>query len=358
MRWQFVSYHTAAPEGTAAGRQLWAVGEGLRSLGHDVGAWSWRPMAPEADVADWCEWAPLPTEPSWRSRARSIARPRAEVVRAHRQLPAADVFVADDPASWQAIADRHDAIRVSTTHFDVWADRAALRDRSPARIQDLRAQRRAVRSSDLSWALSKRVARNVGAQAVVPATIPMPDSGLPAVEEPVVGMLADWRWPPNVAAAGALLRGWPAVRERVPGARLLLAGRGVSPVGTAVGVEWLGEVPTTADLLQRLAVFAFPCDPTSGPKMKVMDAMAHGVAVVTTTAGVEGIEAPADAVAVAPADGVADRVAELLLDPLARATLARRGRDALMTGHAPVVAAQARVHTLIRAVGAGAATAP
>ena len=355
MRWQFVSYHAATPEGTAAGRQLWAVGEGLRALGHDVQAWSWGAAPPAGELAQWCEWRPLPVEPLLRSRARSLLRPRSEVARARWTPPPADVYVADDPASWQAVAAVRHALRVSTTHFGVGLDRTALRDRSPARLQDLRAERRAVRQADVSWALSDRVARAVHAGVVVPPTIPIPDSPLPPVDAPVVGMLADWRWPPNVTAAAALLRAWPKVREQVPAARLLLAGRGRPAVAETSGVEWLGEVPASADLLQQLAVFAFPCGPTSGPKMKVLDAMAHGVAVLTTRWGVEGVAAADEAAAVCGESELGDRLIQLLIDPIARATLAQRGRDAILQAHTPELAARARLLSL-QGVAGGDAT--
>jgi len=349
MRWQFVSYHAAAAEGTAAGRQLWAVGEALRALGHDVQAWSWGPQRPATVTADWCERRPLPDEPMWRSRARSLVRPRAEVVRARWHPAAPDVVVADDPASWAAVAGARDCTRVSMVHFAVRLDQRALRDRAPARIQDRRAERRAVSAADVAWALSDRVRDAVGASVVVPATLPVPDAPLPLVDEPTVGLLADWSWPPNLAAADDLLRVWPTVCDRVPGARLLLAGRGSSPIGSLAGTQWLGEVPTTEDLLRELAVFAFPCPPTSGPKLKVMDAMAHGVPVLTYPTGVEGISGGTEGTAVVTPETLTDRLVRLLRDQQERAAVSAAGRSAIVDGHSPRVAAQARIRSVAAA---------
>lgn len=350
MRFAYVSRHLPEPEGSAAGRQLWAVGEALRAAGHEVTAWSWRPEPPQAGLPAWCHWAPLPAEAAWRTRGRALLRPRSDAARAGWQAPTGAVAVADDPVSWAAVAGQG-AAAVATVHYAVAADRRALSDRRPALLQDRRGERRAVRAADEVWALSGRVRDAVGRGVVVPGCVPLPEQALPPVTEPVVGMLADWSWRPNLAAADALLGSWPRVRAAVPGARLLLAGRGRSPVGTAPGVEWVGPVPASTDLLARLAVFAFPCPATSGPKMKVLDALAHGVPVLTTAAGAEGLAGDVTgSLAVAGEAAFADRLVSLLTDLPGRTRLAAAGRRLVLTGHAPAVAAQARVAAAERLV--------
>lgn len=351
MRFAFVSRHLPEEAGSAAGRQLWAVGEALVAAGHDLRAWSWRPEPPRGPVPAWCTWAPLPAEPAWRTRARALVRPRADAARVGWTAPPDAIAVADDPVSWAAVA--HQGARtVATVHYAVALDRAALSDRRPHVVQDLRGERRAVHGADDVWALSSRVRDAVGRGVVVPACVPLPAATVPPVDQPAAGLLADWSWPPNVAAAGALVRDWPGVRALVPGARLLLAGRGPSPVGTVAGVEWLGEVAATTDLLAQVAVFAFPCPPTSGPKMKVLDALAHGVAVLTTAAGAEGIAGDvASGMALADQEGFARRLVQLLSDGPSRTALAAGGRRLVELGHAPAVAARARVAAASRPDG-------
>lgn len=350
MRFAYVSRHLPEPEGSAAGRQLWAVGEALRADGHDVTAWSWRPEPPQAEPPPWCHWAPLPPEAPWRRRGRALLRPRSDAARAGWQAPAGALAVADDPVSWPAVAGRGLA-SVVTVHYAVAADRRALADRRAALLQDRRGERRAVRAASEVWALSDRVRDTVGRGVVVPGCVPLPQEALPVVPEPVVGMLADWSWRPNLVAADVLLRSWPRVRAAVPGARLLLAGRGRLPVGTAAGVEWMGSVSSARDLLARLAVFAFPCPATSGPKMKVLDALGHGVPVLTTASGAEGLVGDvAGALAVADEAAFGDRLASLLSDLPRRTTLAAAGRRLALTGHAPEVAARARVAAAERLV--------
>lgn len=348
MKLAYIAHHLPEPDGTAAGRQLWAICSALVEQGHEVTVRSWRPDPPTADLPAWCEWRPLPDESWWRSRARSLVQPRADVVRAGFVAPDDAVVIADDPFSWQAAAGQGRQA-VVTVHFSTALDRSAL-GWTAADVQDLRGERRAVRQAARVWSLSERVGAAVGRGTFVPPSIPLPVDPLPVVEAPVVGLLADWSWQPNVLAAQQLVSGWSRVRAAVPGAQLLLAGRGPSPVGTLEGVCWLGEVGSSADLLSRTAVFAFPCPPTSGPKMKVMDAFGHGVAVLTTPAGVEGLVGGTDAAAVLDEADVVPRLVGLLQDPGERARLAAAGRARMVESHAPSVAARVRIQALAGAL--------
>jgi glycosyltransferase involved in cell wall biosynthesis len=162
-------------------------------------------------------------------------------------------------------------------------------------------------------------------------------------------LLADWRWPPNRWACDVLLAAWPHVRAQVPAARLKLAGPGDLSIGTMAGVDVLGPVAHSEDVLAEAAALAFPCPPSSGPKVKVIEALGAGLPVVTTEAGVEGVEAGGDVVAeVAPADpeAFARALSAVLLDPSARAALADRAVAAMARTHAPRPAARTRVAVL------------
>jgi glycosyltransferase involved in cell wall biosynthesis len=183
-----------------------------------------------------------------------------------------------------------------------------------------------------------------------PIGCPVPAAGLPFVEEPVAACVADWRWPANGRAAATLLAGWPAVRAEVPGARLVLAGTGSEGFDQpALGVEGLGRVAAADEVLERAAVLAFPCPPTSGPKVKVLEAMAAGLPVVTTEAGVEGVGvvdggAPPP-VTLAPPDpiGFAEAIVGSLRDPSGRAHQASAARQMVEAHHAPDAVARHRV---------------
>ena len=344
MRFAIATFHVPHPEGAAAGRQLWALAEALRADDHDVEAWCWGPNRDGLPVPSWCEWQPYVAPAGWRVKPQTLLRPRRFLARAGWRPPAGAVGWADDWSSWPAV-DRDGAPALLTVHYDVGLDARALHWSLP-RVQDWRAQRYAVGRSPCTVALSDRVAAAAGVRTVVPATVPMPAEALPASDEPRALMLADWSWPANLEALRMLLDGWSRVRARVPGATLLVAGRGAPDVA-GDGVRVIGPVARTVDAMAEAAVLAFPCPPTSGPKLKVLDACAAGLPVVTTAAGAEGLAVPAGSVATADAAGYLDVLADVLADPGRRATMAETARGAVLAHHAPAVAARARVAALV-----------
>jgi glycosyltransferase involved in cell wall biosynthesis len=339
----FVTHHAPRRHGSASGRVVFALVEALRHQGHEASAVCWGTQTPP-DLPSWASFRPLPAAGALLVKAHAVLRPREDVRRLHLDLrldlPPDAVVVADEMLSWPAVRDA--AHRVANIHNSVALDRIALGSRRPSDLQDLRAERRVVRRAPQLWVGSERVRAHLGHGLVVPYTLPLPEEVVATVEAPVVGMLADWRWTPNLVALDRLLATWPEVRRQVPAAQLVLAGRGTVPLGTLPGVRFLGEVPTSADLLSQVALLAFPCPPTSGPKMKSFDALAHEVAVVTTEAGAEGLPSGA---AVVAADGApfAQALVRLLSDPGQRRERARQGRELLLRHHSPEVAAQARV---------------
>lgn len=355
-----VSRHLPDPAGTAAGRALHALGEGLVGEGHDLAVWSWWYDAPEQDLPAWCRWAPLPDEPAHRTRVRALLRPRRDVVRAGwEQRADAEVVVADDPVSFAAVVNHRSSIL--TVHYSTWLDALALRDPAPRALQDVRAERSFARAAGGVVAYSVRVAGALGPRAVpAPIGCPVPGEGavLPLVDQPVAACVADWTWAPNARAAGLLLATWPLVRIEVPGARLLLAGRGSEAYDArSLGVEGRGRVPDATEVLAEAALLAFPCPPTSGPKVKVLEAMALGVPVVTTAAGVEGVagvdDVPGAPVAVVSADPdeFAAAMVAVLRDPVRRARMASESRQLVVGAHGPAPCARARVAAWSRALG-------
>jgi Glycosyl transferases group 1 len=344
MRIAVVTYHLPHPDGTATGRHVFAVWDAVRAMGHDVEAWCWGDLPAGLEPADWVRCAGYHDPGGWRHLARTIRRPRGGLAGLGWTPPDDAVAWAEEPESYAAVAG---ASRrgVSVYHSTV-LDAVALRRPRAAVVQSARAERWAVRNAGVAIAFSPRVARAIGVRELCPVTLPMPAAPVPLVTEPTALMLADWAWRPNQVALDRLLRSWPQVQRDVPDARLLLAGRGLTTVPSVAGVEAIGEVAHARDALARAAVFAFPCPPTSGPKMKVLDALAHGVPVVTTDAGIEGLHGVADAVAVAADADFARVLADVLVDPQRRATLAARARQAVLDHHSPELAAAARM-TLI-----------
>ncbi|MBV9291911.1 MAG: glycosyltransferase [Frankiales bacterium] len=355
MKFLFVSTHLPVAGGTATGGVVRAAAQGLLELGHDVEVVTWSASDPHADLPAYARWLPAPVEPWPRRRLRGLVRPRSRSSLLRLDIDPETVAIAEEFPSFAAV--EHAPRAVLSVHYSTALDHRAVSGRGRAGAQDRRAERRAIGDAALVTAYSSRVAEAVGATAVVPVPVIAPATSLRLVDEPVAALLADWSWAPNRVAVERLLAAWPLVRERVPAARLVLAGRGALPAdagaGARDGVEVLGQVPDATDLLAQAAVVAFPCPATSGPKMKVFEAMSYGLPVLTTAAGAEGV-ADADAVAVAGErpDEFAAALADLLADPASRAALAQRARAAIESAHAPAASGAVRVAAATARFGA------
>ncbi|MGH2449337.1 MAG: glycosyltransferase, partial [Chloroflexota bacterium] len=136
----------------------------------------------------------------------------------------------------------------------------------------------------------------------------------------------------NVDAARWFCREvWPAVLNQVPDARFWLAGarpsREVRLLERLPGVEVFGSVPDVRPYLSAASVAVVPIRSGSGTRLKVLEAMAAGKAVVSTDMGVEGLEVDG---AVRRANGAPEMeqaVIELLRDRTARRALAARAAE-------------------------------
>lgn len=123
----------------------------------------------------------------------------------------------------------------------------------------------------------------------------------------------------------------PRVLLRKPGLRFTLVGKAQGlqvPAGVAANVDVTGFVDDLRPLVQRASVYVVPLRMGSGTRLKVLEAMAFGKAIVTTTIGSEGIDLEhgihgefAD-----DAQAFADRILALLDDPARRAALGSAAR--------------------------------
>jgi len=125
---------------------------------------------------------------------------------------------------------------------------------------------------------------------------------------------------------------WPFVRREIPDAELLVVGGGLpakvqEALSGILGVRLTGFVENLELAYKNASVFAAPILSGGGIIVKILDAMAAGVPVVTTSYGNEGIRAEAGKeILVADSPGDFARALILLLkDPEMRNVLAERG---------------------------------
>ncbi len=120
----------------------------------------------------------------------------------------------------------------------------------------------------------------------------------------------------------------PEVRRRVPDAHLEVTGR-ADGAPSFDGVSYTGLLPDVRPLIAGCAVCVVPLRVGSGTRLKILEALALGAAVVSTSKGAEGLELEAgrDLVVADEPDEIADQVSALLDDPDRRAELAAAGRE-------------------------------
>ncbi len=156
--------------------------------------------------------------------------------------------------------------------------------------------------------------------AVRPVAAPAPGSGASLL---FVGS----NTAPNVDGLRWLFQAvWPGLS----GVTLVVAGavRDAFPAAPP-GVRFTGPVRDLAALYAEAALVLVPLRAGSGLKIKLIEALGHGKAVVATSVALQGIPELAVAVAVADtADGFAGAITRLLSDPGARLAMGTRALQA------------------------------
>jgi len=125
---------------------------------------------------------------------------------------------------------------------------------------------------------------------------------------------------------------WPAIRRELPAAHWLIVGAEPPPavraLDGAVGITVTGRVDDVRPYAWRSGVSIVPLRMGGGTRLKIVEALAMGQAVVSTSVGCEGIAvAPGHNLVVAddPA-AFAAAVADLLRDPARAAAIGAAGR--------------------------------
>lgn len=108
-------------------------------------------------------------------------------------------------------------------------------------------------------------------------------------DEEIVFFVGDLTWPPNAEGLGWFEREvWPLIRRDRPAARVEVLGRGV-PASSHERFRYLGEGGDTRPHWARAAVSIVPLRAGGGTRLKILEAAAAGVPVVSTRLGAEGL---------------------------------------------------------------------
>jgi len=162
--------------------------------------------------------------------------------------------------------------------------------------------------------------------------------------EPVVSLIGNMNWYPSFSAAERLITSlWPQIKQRVPAAKLQIVGwearRALSGFLNPPDVSIEENVPDIEPYFERTSVFLYAPARGSGMKIKIMEALAFGIPVVTTSEGIEGLAAR-DGIHVSICEedeGLIERTVRLLENPKLQNQQRQAGRELLEQQCSPKV---------------------
>jgi glycosyltransferase involved in cell wall biosynthesis len=146
--------------------------------------------------------------------------------------------------------------------------------------------------------------------------------------------LANYTHEPNVDAAMWLVHEiMPRVWERIPNVHLILAGAEPTPAVQKIACERVrvtGYVPDVRPLFEQARLFIAPLRFGAGMKGKIVESLAHGLPVVTTQVGAEGIGLTdgIDALIANDVESIVGRTLRLYTDETLWSQIAASGRAA------------------------------
>ncbi len=149
---------------------------------------------------------------------------------------------------------------------------------------------------------------------------------------------------PNVDAAEYFVRKiFPAVRNRVSGVEVCFCGHSpdsrMQRLSKYPGVKVIGSVDDPSDFMERCSVFIIPLRIGGGVRLKLLQALAKGCAVVSTSIGSEGLafEHRKHLLIADEPDAFADGVVQLLKDAALRESLGLQGHRQVEQHYSPSI---------------------
>jgi glycosyltransferase involved in cell wall biosynthesis len=272
---------------------------------------------------------------------------------------------------WRRLLHEHNA------EHRMWSRQAEL-ERSPLRRVVVRLEASRVRHYEASilrrfdvvFAVSepdRRALEALGAPRPVrllanvaePSLLERP--ALAPVREPSLLFLGTLSWQPNVEGMVRFLEdAMPALRRRMAGVRLVVAGSGASSrlvevLRRAPGVELVGRIDDEDALYRSARAFVDPGLGGAGTRVKLLNAMARGLPAVATRDAADGLEVtPGEHLLVAgDAAGLVEALAALLGDDDLWRRLQERGRALVRERYVPEAAFAGLDEALEGGSGAG-----
>lgn len=145
--------------------------------------------------------------------------------------------------------------------------------------------------------------------------------------------IGSMEWMPNKEGIDWFLgRVWPLVTDKIPNANFFLAGKGIKKEDFSTQpkeVHVVGEVESAPDFMGKHGIMVVPLFAASGIRIKTIEALMAGRAVVTTPVGLNGIPAEHNKhlLVAETAESFANAIIELIQDKSKRQLLAETGKE-------------------------------
>lgn len=151
-------------------------------------------------------------------------------------------------------------------------------------------------------------------------------------KQPTVLFVGNFKWLQNKEAVSILVRDiWPKILHALPQSKLWIVGRYPSEEIQQIASENITVSTSMEDIREAYAQASVLLAPIYGPggtRYKILESMATGVPVITTSTGIEGIGARngIDALIADHPDELAKRTIDVLTDTVLYSHLVKNGR--------------------------------
>jgi len=146
-------------------------------------------------------------------------------------------------------------------------------------------------------------------------------------------------WIPNAEGIEWFLKNvWPDVKQKFPQLEMHLAGRKMPDWMSGLaepGIHIHGEVPDAYDFMKQHDIMVVPLFSGSGIRIKIIEAMACGKVVISTTIGAEGIEYQ-DGTHLMIADNpeqFVEAISRVMADESLRISIGTKARELILAQH-------------------------